>query len=179
MAGSVTNTFDWGSNWDFNGSITLNIQTIYGIDFIDDESAYLVGDDGLIYVTNNAGTSYESEESGITTDLRSVYFVHENLGYVVGTEGTIIRKGDPSPSGLAEATTSTEPSINLYPNPSDGTFNLKLETNSARLYVYDQHGRLIKDEQMNNGNSFSLPQGFYSSLIVTDAAVVQQRLISK
>ncbi|MNU89328.1 Ycf48-like protein [compost metagenome] len=124
MAGSSTYTFNWGSNWNFDGSITPNNQTIYGVDFSSPSSVYSVGQNGLVYFSNNAGSTWTPQNSGVTDNLRSVNFPSSNIGYAVGDGGTIIKYGASS-VGVSE---NYSGDYSVYPNPTVGLVNIKLHT---------------------------------------------------
>lgn len=54
-------------------------------------TGYVVGDDGIILKTVDAGTSWTNLVSGTTDHLASVYFPDANTGYAVGVLGTILK----------------------------------------------------------------------------------------
>ncbi|MDA3911390.1 MAG: YCF48-related protein [Bacteroidales bacterium] len=76
---------DFGENWNvqFTDTIYYDFQSCY---FVDSLSGWAVGDEGVVYSTNNGGNSWVS----LTNDykhvdfFRSTYFVDSLCGYVVG-----------------------------------------------------------------------------------------------
>jgi len=62
--------------------------------FIDDNTGWMVGSDGFITKTTNAGIDWIEQTSGITTYLKSVKFVDENIGWAVGESGLILKTTD-------------------------------------------------------------------------------------
>ena len=92
-----------GRRWDGYGCISstsnLNSWTtqhfptsFYGIDFSSEIDGYVVGDNGTIMHTTDGGTIWEVEDSGVFTQLNSVLFVNEDLGFIAGNGGVILRK---------------------------------------------------------------------------------------
>ncbi len=63
------------STYDFD----INPRDIY---FIDENIGFVVGYNGAIYKTTNAGTTWLKLNSGTTLHLHSVYFIDENVGFV-------------------------------------------------------------------------------------------------
>ncbi len=91
MGGSTTYTYDWGTNWAFNGSATPNNEYIYGVSFSSADSVYMVGQSGIILFSNNGGSNWATQTSGVTNNLNGVYFPSLNTGYAVGDAGTILK----------------------------------------------------------------------------------------
>ena len=50
--------------------------------FVDDNIGFVVGYNGAIFKTTNAGTTWRKLNSGTTLHLHSVYFIDENVGFV-------------------------------------------------------------------------------------------------
>jgi photosystem II stability/assembly factor-like uncharacterized protein len=57
--------------------------------FVDSNTGYTVGENGLILKTLNGGTTWTIQPSGTTNELSSVYFTDTETGYIVDLEGTI------------------------------------------------------------------------------------------
>jgi photosystem II stability/assembly factor-like uncharacterized protein len=59
---------------------------------ISGNTAWAVGLDGIIMRSSDgAGTSWEVQSSGVDKQLRSVFFLNENLGWCVGLSETVLR----------------------------------------------------------------------------------------
>ena len=74
--------------------------------------------------------------------------------------------------------------VKVYPNPSNGTFNISLNNGFDEhtvITVYDITGRLIVSKQMNTANETisigNAAKGVYTIRIVTDNAVVNKRIV--
>jgi len=59
--------------------------------FINDSTGWMVGSDGFIAKTTNAGVDWIRKISGVIADLRSVKFANSTLGFAVGNNGTVLR----------------------------------------------------------------------------------------
>jgi len=71
-----------------------NGNTLRSVFFIDDNTGWMVGSDGFIIKTTNAGVDWIEQISGTTTYLKSVEFVDENNGWAVGESGLILKTTD-------------------------------------------------------------------------------------
>ena len=65
-----------------------NLNSVF---FIDDNTGWIVGSDGFITKTTNAGVDWLKENSGTTIDLNSIYFVDSSTGWAIGRSGLIIK----------------------------------------------------------------------------------------
>jgi len=88
---SIYKTVDGGIHWKVINTNELSINSIY---FVNDNLGYAVGGGGT--VNNNAGSIiYKTTDAGVTwvkiplaitkgSDLQSVFFINENIGFAVG-----------------------------------------------------------------------------------------------
>ena len=58
--------------------------------FFIDDTGWIVGEDGFIKKTTNAGLDWIQQTSGTTITLRSVQFIDQNTGWICGDGGLII-----------------------------------------------------------------------------------------
>ncbi len=65
--------------------------------FIDDNTGWIVGSDGFIKKTTNAGIDWIKQKSGTNLILKSVQFIDQNTGWICGEGGLILKTTD---SGL-------------------------------------------------------------------------------
>jgi photosystem II stability/assembly factor-like uncharacterized protein len=80
---------------------SLNANDIY---FINNDTGFLVGNNGRIYKTTNSGNSWRKINSGVSQDLVSIFFLNDNLGYA-STEGAFCPYRDCSKSCFLLKTT--------------------------------------------------------------------------
>jgi photosystem II stability/assembly factor-like uncharacterized protein len=83
------------------------IVDLYSVQFIDKDTGYIVGDQGLILTTGNGGASWREQYSGSDAQLFHLSF-RDSRGWVVGTGGKILHTTDsgrnwyPQRSGVQE-----------------------------------------------------------------------------
>jgi photosystem II stability/assembly factor-like uncharacterized protein len=83
-----TNLDDWEIQ---NSGTTEILNAIY---IIDQNTAHVVGNNGMILKTVNGGSAWISQNSGSIRNLNEVCFLDVNNGYVVGEYGTILKTID-------------------------------------------------------------------------------------
>ena len=80
--------------------------------FIDENTGYVVGWDGLIIKTTNAGMNWIQQYSGCNYFLTSVYFINSNTGFVVSgderfpTNGVILKTSNGGANWISVASLS-------------------------------------------------------------------------
>ena len=62
--------------------------------FFVDDTGWIVGSDGFIKKTTNAGEDWIEQYSGTTLILKSVQFVDQNIGWICGESGLILKTTD-------------------------------------------------------------------------------------
>ena len=84
------------------------IDAIVDIEMVNENSGWAVGENGLILVTENGGSSWNEQLSNTKRKLNGVSFINSTIGWTVGDNGTITRtaSGGASwtviPSGLTK-----------------------------------------------------------------------------
>ena len=64
------------------------LESVY---FVDLNNGWAVGTNGTIIKTDNGGTTWTPQASGITEDLSSIHFLNLTDGWIVGDNGVILR----------------------------------------------------------------------------------------
>lgn len=67
---------------------------LQGVFFINPFTGWMVGDGGTILHTSDGGSSWVTQNSGVTKTLREAFFIDENIGWVVGNVNTILHTAD-------------------------------------------------------------------------------------
>jgi photosystem II stability/assembly factor-like uncharacterized protein len=79
-----------GGVWDYQNPLTGR-DPLRDVHFVDAQTGWAVGEDGIIFTTSDGGMSWQSQNSGIPNDLKNrndlqeVYFSNSQTGWVVGT----------------------------------------------------------------------------------------------
>ena len=85
---SITISAQW---YQQNSGVPFNLNSIF---FIDSNTGWAVGDEGIILKTSDGGNNWITQ-AGVTTDnLYSVYFVNGNTGWIVGEDVRIMKSTD-------------------------------------------------------------------------------------
>ncbi len=137
--------------------------SMYGVDCVDENNIYLVGDSGVITRSVN-GQPYYQVNSNTTSKLYDICIVDENNAWVVGRNGTIL-KNDWKLS--ADNSPKMTKALNISPNPMKISSKVKfVEPITGVLNMYNLFGERVKsldvedrrDIEISRGN---LPSGVY------------------
>ncbi|MGB5530575.1 MAG: YCF48-related protein, partial [Ignavibacteriaceae bacterium] len=86
--GIIIKTTNGGTTWT---NSLIPTSRMNSIKFIDENTGCVVGDEGRIYTTINAGVNWNLAVSNTTSDLQDFYMSSSGEGWAVGYDGTIIR----------------------------------------------------------------------------------------
>ncbi len=105
----ILHTTDGGAT----GTRLLNIpetaaNDMYGIFFLDANKGWAVGEKGVILYTEDGGTSWVEQTSGVTKKLTDVFFVDDTTGWIIGDDGTILNTIDGGTSWNAQTSGTGE-----------------------------------------------------------------------
>src|SRR5262245_49917412 len=59
---------------------------LHGIQFVDGNEGWAVGDEGVVWHTMDGGESWERQSTGLRASLRSVHFLNPYTGWIAGRE---------------------------------------------------------------------------------------------
>ena len=65
--------------------------TYYSIFFSDKSNGWIIGYDGTIKKTSNGGTEWETQESGVASNLWDISFINNSDGWISGADNTILK----------------------------------------------------------------------------------------
>jgi photosystem II stability/assembly factor-like uncharacterized protein len=105
LGGAIVRTTDGGSTWE---TVYFSDEELLGIDFTLDGIGYAVGDHGVILQSLDGGQTWMSQDSGVSTRLRSVDFPSETKGIVVGDSGVILRTENQGGTWLQQSSGVTD-----------------------------------------------------------------------
>jgi photosystem II stability/assembly factor-like uncharacterized protein len=118
-----------GSTWT---SVNSNLANFYRCTkFITPNVGYVVGGNGRIIFTNNAGSSYTSQATGTSNTLFGIDVSATGSAIAVGEEGMILRKDAPAPNtaptaqdDVASTAFNTPVTVNVLANDTDAEGNI-------------------------------------------------------
>ena len=147
---------------------------MYDVEFVTDSIAYVVGENGKIYKTEDSGFTWAAETSPVTETLPKIAYGN-NILWAVGQNGTIL-KLDLTAVGIEEAEWQVVGSYHLaqnYPNPFNPTTTINFMLKKAgpvELVIYNIQGQKVAtlvDAKMKAGthsvtwNGSNLASGVY------------------
>jgi photosystem II stability/assembly factor-like uncharacterized protein len=185
-SGAVFRTTDGGDHW--SRSVIAGPEDLLNdVFFVNASTGYIVGYNGLIFKTTDGGDSWIPEPSATTNDLYSVFFDTENLGWAVGSNGTILRYG--FPLGINNPVNTLSGSLNIFPNPASDLLNVDLKITEGGQYtlqLIDNTGRVVRQVIQSSLNPGSykyiadisnLPAGIYLCKLSNGMANCSNKII--
>ncbi len=173
--GKISLTTDDFITW--NTSTYTQCWVFYDVTFINNDTGWVVGNNGTILITTNGATDWTEQLSGTTESLYSVYFTDVNRGWIVGGNGTILYTNNGGVTFVEEEKIDEIPTefllSNNYPNPFNPSSSLSYSIAKSvlvTLKVYDVLGTeietLVNEEKSTgtyelNWNASNLPSGVY------------------
>ena len=103
--GVIKKTTDGGVTWT---NSLIPTSRINSIKFIDENIGCVVGDDGRIFTTSNAGTDWNLAISNTSSNLQDFYMNPSGEGRAIGYDGTIIHTTDHGSNWNIEASPTTQ-----------------------------------------------------------------------
>ncbi|MDI6765472.1 MAG: YCF48-related protein [Bacteroidota bacterium] len=94
----------WGLQVEYDTyTFGIHTATIYDIDFVNENTGWLVGNNGMIVKTTDGGESWITQTSGTSEHLFGVDFVNNLTGWAVGNNGIIRETTDGGTTWNAQA----------------------------------------------------------------------------
>lgn len=81
---AIYHTTNGGLNWDLVNFPFSNGAVLNGVFFISPDQGWVVGDEGKIYLTKNAGQTWTIQTSNTNRKLAAVFFLNDTLGWIAG-----------------------------------------------------------------------------------------------
>ncbi|HWP82473.1 MAG TPA: YCF48-related protein [Bacteroidota bacterium] len=124
-------------------------ETIRAISFLNADTGYAVGTNGLILKTTNAGAAWERLQSYTSQTLTDIVYTPTGNGYLVGTNGTIMSTVSIEPSSVRKLPYASVGSFLLYqnyPNPFNPNTTISFSipfSAHAKLTIFNLLGQEI------------------------------------
>jgi hypothetical protein len=114
----VIRTTNGGQTW--SSSVTTPGDTLWFVDFVDQQEGYVISIEGEMYHSTDGGASWSAVQTGISNRrFYSLFFLDKNNGWLTGDSGSIYRFGTP-PTGIQSEQVNIPNEYALfqnYPNP--------------------------------------------------------------
>lgn len=177
MYGEVKRTVDRGTTW--TDGYILGNDELFDVHFVSPSHGLASADNNKMYESTDSGKTWVGTNlypvSG-PWDMRSVYFVNNNLAWAVGENGKIIVYG--MPSGIGDVAPIE---CLVYPNPSAD--KVKFVTGNddvVSITVFDLQGNeLLKNTAGNEMDISALAAGVYLAEIKTRQGTALNKLLKK
>ncbi|MCH8319001.1 MAG: T9SS type A sorting domain-containing protein, partial [Bacteroidetes bacterium] len=184
----ILKTTDGGINW-FPVAIFEMIE-IYGIDFIDKNRGYSVGNG--IFKTIDAGNNWiiEDIDSSVSNiKFYSVNFNDTSTGYVVGENGTILKTDNGGSVGISEiALENKQVAVSIYPNPNNNEVIIKMniaKNQNVEIRLLSLSGQVLYEEKpgqligayQKKIDLQGYAKGIYYLQIITDTEVINRKIV--
>ncbi|MBS4034505.1 MAG: T9SS type A sorting domain-containing protein [Ignavibacterium sp.] len=92
----------------FNQNPVPDGNHLYSTFFIDSNTGWIIGSDGFIKKTTNAGLDWVQQNGGSNNTLRSIQFVDQNTGWICGDNGLVIKTTDGGNNWFSQSSGTTE-----------------------------------------------------------------------
>jgi photosystem II stability/assembly factor-like uncharacterized protein len=181
-SGQLKYTSDSGQTWE---EINKPEPWIY-IDLIKFQSrdfGYIKGNIGKLYKTENGGQTWENVFT--SNDIFDIEFTDIGDVYLCGTFGRIHKafSGLVNNEGLVKNTQR----LNIYPNPTQNSFYIKLDSFQStlgKIIITDFSGRVVYesnkeffDNSAKKLNVSNLPNGIFWVSLKTEKYIISQKLV--
>lgn len=176
----LVKTTNSGADWAFCATDDIqNGGQIIDLDMVNDTLGFASGWYGSIFKSVDAGANWYTLSQPITEliQYKGLHFLDDQLGWIVGSQGTIIK------TSIGGGSVSVDDEINtlgfsIYPNPTQGIFELEIDPAVLvhSLAIFDLQGRLV--ERLDSlPKRFEINQsGIYLVVAETEKGFITQRL---
>lgn len=167
-----------------NGQFTSN-QSIapqdnwwYSVFFTDSLTGYISGQQGRIMKTTDAGLSWISQNSSVSSALKSVFFTDSTTGYAVGSLGVILKT---STAGADTPVIGTNEKLSIYPNPAIDRLFIFSDQEIESIRIYDMTSKILfsSDQNLNEIDISQYADGNYLIKVSTSKEARVQKFIKK
>ena len=112
VSGFIIKTTNGGTTWLLNNTGTIPFMN--GIDMVNANTGFVVGDAGFIMTTTDSGATWTTQTSGTTDTLQDVSLVSTSTGWACGFTGTIRGTNNGGTSWTSETSGVTQNLNGIY-----------------------------------------------------------------
>ncbi len=162
----------------------MNIGYIVGGNWSPDAMPIFMG--SVILKTIDGGITWDSLVNIASSKmLNSIFFTNSNTGFIVGSNGTILKTSNGGETTIQENTKIQN--INIYPNPANNNVFIEIPSNflisKLILTISDINGRQIIEQQISfektEVNITNLPKGVYVVKVFNNNNVLVKKLVKQ
>ncbi|MHB0914199.1 MAG: WD40/YVTN/BNR-like repeat-containing protein [Thermoleophilia bacterium] len=173
--GKVYYTTNGGATWNqvTNGSGAGQVSAshyLLRVQMVDASVGYAVGQTGVIYKTTNGGSQWNLQASGVTSDLKGLYFKDTEDGVVVGSaagSGRVLKTDDGGATWTANNTGSAPIATPLNDVAMTGSNTMVAAGSNGSIFYYDNSelwGTQTVDDWANGLNGGGRSSGSSSAI---------------
>lgn len=180
--GLILRTTNAGASWT---SQMLSNNYLASIDFINSSTGFISGgsitaNSSAILKTTDGGNSWQIQSSSSSRQLGAA-FPSFNAGYTCGLDGTILKITN---IGLGMDELSSDIKMDVFPNPSNGHFNLFVEegivNDNTLVEVLNLNGEVVLEQQYQTNVDISdLMNGIYFLRVRNEKFSVTKKVIKE
>lgn len=175
----LNTTTNGGTNWNYLSNIK-----IHRIFFVNENTGFAAGINGLLFKSTNGGTNWDTLSSGTTNSITGIIFPDNYTGYVIGSSGTILKTSNSglnwiSQSGAGTTNLNSICFINQNTGWIAGEGGLILKTSNGGVVSISKNENQIPEEFSLGQNypnpfnpvtkiQFQVPSSKFIKLIVCD-----------
>ncbi len=174
--GHLKKTNNMGMHWDIINS-EWNINDFH-IKPTMPNSFYTCGYHGLIGKSIDRGDNWFKVNSNTDKSLFGIFFYNDNLGWVVGQDGIILKTTNGSQITNTQELLKENKIVKIFPNPAKGILEIDTQNDILEILIYDVQGTFI-DSYKNTKtiNVINYKNGIYIVFIKTKKSIFVRKLV--
>jgi photosystem II stability/assembly factor-like uncharacterized protein len=161
---------DTGKTW--NQPSTVLSAPVTAIAFVDSFMGFVGDEQGDIYRTADGGFTWAREYKGNAEQPINDIAIKGNTIIAVGDYSLILRRTELV--SVTEDVPTNQPTLRLYPNPTNGVVTVASDGNLAQLFVVDVLGTVVMQLRAESKATLDLsafPPGIYRVIAQTSAGI--------
>ncbi|NRA13680.1 MAG: hypothetical protein HRT57_17200 [Crocinitomicaceae bacterium] len=158
---SILKSVDGGDSWNFSPSSTMVLGLASSIFAINEDIIIAIASSSTIYKSIDAGITWDSIATPVTTGLQDVYF-YDNIGFIVGNNEAILKTQDYGETWSIDNYVSTSTEVINAVHMINGTTAIAV-SDLGSVYRLGNFNSVI--ELSSSNNDFSVYPNPYTNTI--------------